>query len=628
MKERFNIRSAVAACHDAVMAGASFLLALYIRLGDEEIYLASDYALEGTLLFTGICFGVFNAMRLYRGLWRFASMRDIVMIVRAVSLAVLLFAVVMSIVTRLDHVPRSVFFINWMLLIGMLSVPRFVYRSLKDRTLFWEMTLEEKAKIPVLLIGATRLAEQFIQDMKRDPRTSYRVVGILDNDATQHHRLLERTRIYGNIETLPGVIETLNRKNAQPHKILIADNTLSGEQIQNIMQMADRAALPVARIPRLSEFQQHFDAQAQIQPIALEDLLGRPQNALDKKAMGALITGKRVFVTGAGGSIGSELVRQIASFDPKSLILLDSSEFNLYEIAREAGKRHNNIHATLGDVRDTALLNQQFSQHKPDIVFHAAAVKHVPIAEENAAETILTNIFGTKAVADACAAHKVGSMVLISTDKAVNPTSIMGATKKLAEVYCQTLARQKNIETCFVTVRFGNVLGSTGSVVPLFAEQIKAGGPITITHAEMTRYFMTIREAVELVLQAASIGTGMQDRRDHIFVLDMGKPIKILDLALQMLKLAGLKPNEDIAIRFTGLRPGEKLHEELFHTEESPEKTAHASIFLASSRTNDYSDFSLALEKLKAAAAARHDTEAVALLGSLVPEFKNLPNVA
>lgn len=628
MKERLNIRSVVAALHDAVMAAASFVLALYVRLGDDEIYLATDYVLEATLLFTGICVLVFNAMRLYRGLWRFASMRDIVMIVRAVSLSVLLFAVVMSFITRLDHVPRSVFFINWMLLIGMLTVPRLLYRSAKDRTLFWEMTLEEKAKIPVLLVGATRLAEQFIQDMRRDPRTSYRVVGILDNDATQHHRMLERTRIYGNIDALPQVLAMLHRKSASPHKILIADSTLSGEQIQSIMQMADAHALPVARIPRMSEFKQHFDAKAEVRPIALEDLLGRPQNALDKKAMAELITGKRVLVTGAGGSIGSELVRQIASYRPQALVLLDSSEFQLYEIAREAGRLHDDVRAVLGDVRDAALLNQLFSSHRPDIVFHAAAVKHVPIAEENPAEAILTNIFGTRAVADACAQHKVGSMVLISTDKAVNPTSVMGATKKLAESYCQALSRRPDAPTRFITVRFGNVLGSTGSVVPLFEEQIKAGGPLTVTHPEMTRYFMTIREAVELVLQAAAIGARMQDARGHIFVLDMGKPIKILDMALQMIRLAGLKPNEDIAIHFTGLRPGEKLHEELFYDAESPEKTAHASIFLASSRANDYSDFTLALEKLRAAAAARHDAEAVSLLMRLVPEFKNLSDVA
>jgi len=625
MSLSINKRSIIAACHDAVMAALSFTLSLYIRLGDEQLYLAKDYVAQGTILLTIISVAVFNFMQLYRGLWRFASMRDMVTIARAVSLAILIFAVCMFLLNRLEHVPRSVFFINWMLLICMLAVPRFAYRSIKDRRLFWEMTLEEKAKIPVLLIGATSLAEQFIQDMARDPRTSYRAVAILDNDPARHNRNLHRIRIFGAIDLLPELLQRLERKQQRPHKILVADSTLSGEDIRHIMQLADAAALPVARIPRLSDFKRHFDDKMDIQPIAIEDLLGRPQTTLDREAMKNLVSGKRVLVTGAGGSIGSELVRQIAGYAPASLTLLDASEYHLYEIARvTATEKLSNI---LGDIRDKELIAQIFSAHKPEVVFHAAAIKHVPIAEENPEEAILTNVFGTKIIADACIAHDVAHMVMISTDKAVNPTNVMGATKKLAESYCQSLARA-NSTTCFTTVRFGNVLGSTGSVVPLFQEQIRNGGPVTVTDPEVSRYFMTIREAVELVLQAAAIGSNMQDAREHIFVLDMGKAIKIADLARQMIRLAGLKPGQDIAIRYTGLRPGEKLHEELFHEAETLVKTPHASIFLASSRANDYSDFSMALEKLGSAAASRKKAQAVSLLKSMVPEFQPLPNVA
>lgn len=286
------------------------------------------------------------------------------------------------------------------------------------------------------------------------------------------------------------------------------------------------------------------------------------------------------------------------------------------------------VAAVLGDVRDARLLAQMFSLHTPDIVFHAAAIKHVPMAEDNPEEAILTNVIGSKLVAEACVAHTVGTMVLISTDKAVNPASIMGASKKLAEMVCQAPASPSAGTTKIITVRFGNVLGSTGSVVPLFQEQIARGGPLTVTHVEMTRYFMTIREAVELVLQAAAIGAGMHNVRAPIFVLDMGKPVRILDIAMQMIRLAGLKPYEDIAITITGLRPGEKLHEELFHAGETLEKTQNASIFLASSRGSDYSQLNLMLETLHSACRERNRGHVLRLLKQLVPEFQPLKHSA
>lgn len=628
MKFYLNKRSLIAALHDAMMAAASFAIALYVRLGDDQIHLVHPYLGVGTLIGVCICVAVFSAMRLYRGLWRFASMHDMMAIAKAVSLSMLIFAVAMFIYNRLEGVPRSVFFIQGMLLLCMLAGPRILYRSLKDRRLFWEMTLEEKAKIPVLLIGATSLAEQFIQDMQHDPRTAYQVVGILDNDASQHHRQLQRVQVYGAIALLPVMIAELARKGMKPHKILIADPRLSGEVIGHIIHLADAHAVPVARIPRLSDFKR--SEQADIQPIALEDLLGRPQMALDKEAMQKLIAGKRVLVTGAGGSIGGELVRQLAGYAPSCLILLDACELNLYQIQREikSSALQEKTISVLGDVRDERLVKHVFSTHAPEIVFHAAALKHVPMSEENPEETILTNLFGTRIVADACVQHDVPAMVLISTDKAVNPTNIMGATKRMAESYCHSLAKATPSKTRFITVRFGNVLGSTGSVVPLFAEQIAHGGPVTVTHPAITRYFMTIREAVELVVQAAAIGMQMPDARDHIFVLDMGNPIKILDLAEQMIRLAGAKPYEDIPIVFTGLRAGEKLHEELFHAGENQLKTPHASIFLASARANVYSDMAAKMDKLKSACCERRRAHALMLLHELVPEFQPLSEVA
>ncbi len=623
---RFNKRSLIAALHDATMAAASFIISLYIRLGQDDFYITDSYLYQATALFTCICVAVFASQRLYRGLWRFASMLDMVAIAKSATLAILIFAGCMFVFNRLDMIPRSALVINWMLLMIMLAAPRFAYRALKDRSLHWEMTLDEKAKIPVLLIGATGLAEQFIQDMSRDTRTLYQVVGLLDEDSNRKNRMIQRTRIYGAVESLEATVKKLDREGKKPHKILIADNALSGEQIQQIMKTADALALSVARIPRLSEFKQHFDEKLAVQPIAVEDLLGRPQTPLDKQAMSEFIRGKRVLITGAGGSIGSELCRQIACFAPAALTLLDSSEFSLYQIDREIGARIA-MTPILGDVRNAQQIAHVFDRIKPEIVFHAAAIKHVPLSESNPEEAILTNIFGTKTIADACVKHAVNYMVMISTDKAVNPTNIMGATKKIAESYCQSLGRTCN-QTHFVTVRFGNVLGSTGSVVPLFREQIESGGPVTVTHAEMTRYFMTIREAVALVLQAAVLGSTIQDKREHIFVLDMGKPVKIVDLAEQMIRLAGRKPYDDIAIIFTGLRPGEKLHEELFHEAEVMDKTGHASIFQANPRASDYAHLEQQLTALKMAAETRTCEQAISLLKALVPEYQPLLSAA
>ena len=621
MKLPRNHRNLIAASHDAVMAALSFILSVYIRLGTDQWWQPNDYMKFGVVIFTCICVSVFVSMRLYRGLWRFASMRDMITITRAVTFSILIFAVVMFLFNRLENMPRSLLFINWMLLLCMLAIPRFVYRSLKDRTLFWEMTLDEKAKISVLVVGANSLSEQFIQDMARNPRALYHVSAIIDNDPTQKNRTLERVPIYGGTDLLGTVIRKLERKGKRPQKIMLASPDLSREVIADIMAVADEFALPVARIPRLSDFKQHFDAQVEIQPIAVEDLLGRPQTSLNRDDMRRLIQGKRVLVTGAGGSIGSELVRQIIHYNPAKLTMLEMNELNLYQIDREIAGNIS-VESLLADVRNALHIKQIFTRTQPEIVFHAAAIKHVPIAEANPEEALLTNVFGTQVIADASIAHHVGSMVMISTDKAVNPTNVMGASKKLAESYCQALGQANPNVTSFITVRFGNVLGSTGSVVPLFEEQLAKGGPLTVTHRDMTRYFMTIREAVELVLQAAAIGTDMHERSEHIFVLDMGKPVKILDLAEQMVRLAGLKPYQDIAIEFTGLRPGEKLYEELFYKSENLVKTPHASILLANPRPVDITQVRRLLETLKAACAERNQPLALTMLQSLVPDYQ------
>jgi FlaA1/EpsC-like NDP-sugar epimerase len=364
-----------------------------------------------------------------------------------------------------------------------------------------------------------------------------------------------------------------------------------------------------------------------VRPIAIEDLLGRPQMPLDRDAMRAMVAGRRVAVTGAGGSIGSELVRQVAGFAPAELVLIEQSEFNLYTIEAEVRAAHAGLPcpAVLADVRDRRRIARLFETCRPEVVFHAAALKHVPLVELNPFEGVATNVGGTVNVADAAVAAGAGAVVVISTDKAINPTSVMGASKRIAERYCQALDLRGAAAggTRFVTVRFGNVLGSTGSVVPLFQRQIAAGGPVTVTHPEMRRYFMTTREAVELVLQAAALGLGDGAFGGKVFVLDMGEPVRILDLARQMIRLSGLRPDADIEIAFIGLRPGEKLFEELFHAGEDTVPTDVDGILLAAPMAGDVDALAPDLAALAAACAA---ADAAALFGGirhLVPEFRS-----
>jgi FlaA1/EpsC-like NDP-sugar epimerase len=622
---RFN-RNLIAAMHDAVMAAASFQLAVWIRLGDGQMDLAHDYLRYGTALFTCICMTVFIAIRLYRGLWRYASMRDLITITKAVSLSILIFAVVMFVINRLEGIPRSVLFINWMLLLGMLGGPRFVYRALKDRSLSWSMSLHEKAKIPVLLLGATDNAERFIRDMTRDAEALYQPVAIVDEDLNHKGRTIHHVPIYSR--SLPKIVSKLTTQGQRPQKIILTDPRISGEAVQKLLEISDSLGIPLARLPKSGEMRIGLSDKPDVQPIAVEDVLGRAQNVLDRGSMQRLIEGETVLVTGAGGTIGGELSRQIAGFKPTQLILLDAAEFNLYQIDREMRAVYPTlpIHTVLGDVRDPKHIAHLFESYKPTLIFHAAAIKHVPLSEINVEEAILTNVFGTINVAEACREYGSKAMVMISTDKAVNPTNVMGASKRLAETACQLLGEDRKSDTQYLTVRFGNVLGSTGSVVPLFQEQLAKGGPITVTHPEMTRYFMTVREAVELVLQAATLGVGMKDRRECIFVLDMGKPVKIVDLARQMIRLAGMTPDEDIDIVFTGLRPGEKLYEELFYSNENLAKTAHESITLAAPKHADIKLLRTGMEKLLAACRERDNVEARRLLKTLVPEFTPAEN--
>jgi O-antigen biosynthesis protein WbqV len=626
-----NGRAFFAFLHDVGMAALSFALALYLRIGDDIVNYEPRLTVLYGVVFTCIAAAVFLLTGLYRGIWRYASLPDLYSITRAVTLTVLIFLPVMFVFTRLEVLPRSMLPINWLVLVALLGAPRLGYRLFKDRGLDHILERDSVASVPVLLISTKDGADTFIRETVRDRNALYRVVGILADTPSRVGRQIYGVPVLGTIDQLDAVVARLDRRGDRPQKLVIAGQSLAGQEVRRLLDRADALAIPLARLPRLTEFRQSLgDVARKVEPIALEDLLGRPQAVLDREAMGRLIEGRRVMVTGAGGTIGSELARQIAAFEPSRLILVDNSEFLLYAIDGELRERHLSLQIVplLGDVRDRSRVDAVMAAEAPELVFHAAALKHVPMVESNPVEGVLTNVIGSRNVAEAARAHGAALAVMISTDKAVNPASVMGATKRLAESICQALdlqeARRPSSRTRFVTVRFGNVLGSTGSVVPLFTRQLAAGGPLTVTHPEVSRFFMTVREAVELVLEASAARPQPEDAdsRGKIFVLDMGEPVKIVDLARQMIRLAGLRPGRDIRLEFTGLRPGEKLHEELFHDAESPMRTNNPALRLAAPRTADYAVLARSIDELEEQARAGHEARVLDLLHRLIPEYR------
>lgn len=617
-------RARIAFAHDVIMAAASFPLSLYLRMGDSIFVWADRYIWQGTAIFTCIAAVVFLFSRLYRGIWRYASINDLVALTKATTIIILVFVPLMFIVTRLELVPRSLPLINWFVLLAMLGGPRFFYRLLKDRKLNNVLSRRDPDRVPILLVGAGDGAELFLRELKRDADAPYQVLGILDEKGTRVGREIHNIPVVGTVDSLK---EVMRDSPVPPQRLVITKQTLDGELVRRVVEVAEAHGLTVSRAPKLTELSAGVETnRLAIRPVAVEDLLGRPQQPLDRDAMTAMVRGRRVLVTGAGGTIGSELVRQIAEKEPASITLFDASEYQLYLIDMELSERFPDLprEAVLGDVRDRERVMEAMARIRPELVFHAAALKHVPMVEANPVEGVLTNALGSRIVADSCRATGVDCMVQISTDKVVNPTNVMGATKRIAEAYIQALDPVSRAEgsTRFVVVRFGNVLGSTGSVVPLFQRQLEAGGPLTVTHPEVTRFFMTVREAVELVLQAAVVGVEDADAAGRIFVLDMGQPIKVMDLARQMIRLAGLRPDKDIKIAVTGLRPGEKLFEELLHGGEERLPTRAPGMTLAAPRHGNLADMDQALSALETAARERRRDKVLSKIQTLVPEYE------
>jgi len=601
-------RAAVVA-HDLVMVGLAWLAAGWIihRGGlygvVDSLPLFSEMVL--VLAVQGL---VLWSTGLYKGLWRFASFPDLWNIARASLFGTILIITALTIFygTEVRNVLISVMIYPAILLLA-LGLPRMCYRFWKDSR------MPNRGKIAgqqrVLVLGAGRSGALLERELRH--RGASDVVGFLDDDTRLRGAQVHGVPVLGTIDQLPRVAMEVGADLA-----IIAMPSANNQQMQRVVEICEKSDIEFRTLPTLNELGSKATRIDDLKRVVIDDLLGREPVSLVWDSIREGLAGKRVMITGGGGSIGSELCRQIARLNPVELIVIDNSEYALYRIDHELQSEFQDLifYSVLGDICDSATVEKVVGEYKPDMIFHAAAYKHLPILQTQVREAFRNNVLGTMRLAEAAERHRVGTFVLISTDKAVNPANIMGGTKRVAEMYCQNMNARSH--TRYITVRFGNVLNSNGSVVPLFKEQIAKGGPVTVTHPEISRYFMTISEASQLIMQAAVLGSG-----GEIYVLDMGEPVKITYLAEQLIRLSGKEPGRDIQIVYTGLRPGEKLFEELFHELEPYEQTQHEKIFLAHPRQADWGDLSSDLRAAEIA-VKRYDTKKLKeILLRLVPEL-------
>lgn len=598
--------------HDLLMVPVAWLGAYWLRFNldgiPEEFLTSALQWLPWVLVVQG---GMFWYFGLYRGVWRFASMPDLLRIVKATLAGVAITAAAIFFMNRLQGVPRSVFVLEAILLVLLLGSPRFVYRWIKDRRLYGGGVKN------VLIVGAGRAGEMLVRDLLRDPNPVYRPVGFIDDDPAKRGKDIHGVRVAGTCDDIAAAADA-----CAAEQLLIALPSASSRQMQRIVEKCEASGRPFRALPRLQDLVTGQIGIKDLREVKIEDLLGREAVSLDWASITRGVRGKTVLVTGGGGSIGSELCRQIARLQPAHLLIFEQSEFNLYSIELELRRTFPQLHLTalLGDITDAVAVERLLDSQHPEMIFHAAAYKHVPLLEHQVRSAVRNNVLGTRTLAELAVRHGCATFVMISTDKAVNPANIMGMTKRVAEIYCQNQSARST--THFITVRFGNVLGSAGSVIPLFQKQIAAGGPVTVTHPEITRFFMTIPEAAQLILQAGAMGQG-----GEIYVLDMGEPVRIAYLAEQLILLSGKKPAEDIEIVYTGLRPGEKLYEELFHESEKLAGTRHPKILLSTSRITDFAELERSLDRLADACADPDPNVIYRLLCDLVPEHQSQPPV-
>lgn len=555
---------------------------------------------------------IFCLLGLYRGIWRFSSLPDLFRILKAVFLEVALLGVGLSIYNQMEGVPGAVLVLYVFVSLVLVSAPRFFYRFWKERV------LKEADLQRALIVGAGVAGEMLVRDLQSDfAAAKYIPIAFVDDNPLKRRCEIRGVRVVGQVADIGRLVEELNIA-----VVLIAIPSATDAQMRTILEHCERSHVHFLTLPSLKEMLVCQVSGGSLRDVSIKDILGREPVRLNWTAISESLREKCILVTGGGGSIGSELCKQVARIKPKRLIIFDQSEFNLYRLDSElkALMPILNYEVILGDITDYPVVLRCMQNFQPDVIFHAAAYKHVPLLEKQVQQAVTNNIIGTKIVAEAAIACGVERFVLISTDKAVNPENVMGATKRAAEILCQHF---NNIsDTRFMTVRFGNVLDSAGSVVPVFRAQIQAGGPVTVTHREVSRYFMTIPEACQLIMKAETIGNG-----GEIFVLDMGEPIKIAYLAEQMILLSGKQPNVDIAIEYIGLRPGEKMQEELFYKEEALMGTGYEKLLLAKAPDYNREMFLETLEALIQACGDGDDARVTAKLCQVVPELQRSKKV-
>jgi FlaA1/EpsC-like NDP-sugar epimerase len=553
----------------------------------------------------------------YAGIIRHTSIEDAILILKAVFTGTLGAVVVSGMIRNtlgFEHVfnlSASILIIDFFICLFWMVILRFFVKS------FYESFINQfKPTIGVLIYGAGYTGMLTKNVFQTDRSTNYKILGFIDDNESKIGKTIEGIKVF----SLPEVLDKFVGSN-EGLEVIMAINNMSAKSKRKISDIFLDRGVVVKALPPVDKWVEGEFAMNQIHNVKIEDLLGREVIQMNNKRIGEEISGKVILVTGAAGSIGSEIVRQLIAYFPAKLVLVDQAESALYDLEYElAGKVPANVQmiVNVADVSDTRRISKIFKNHRPDIIFHAAAYKHVPLMENNPYEAIKTNVIGTRILAELASELGVDKFVMVSTDKAVNPTNVMGATKRLAEMYTQSMNQLEGVKTKFIATRFGNVLGSNGSVIPLFKKQIERGGPVTVTHPEITRYFMTIPEACELVLEAATMGQG-----GEVFVFDMGESVKIIDLAKKMITLSGLRVDKDIEIKYTGLRPGEKLYEELLNNDENTLPTHHPKILIAEVNTPSYAYMEVATNDLNHLLSSGNNNSIVAKIKEIIPEYKS-----
>ncbi len=610
-----NPRIILAFFYDALVVVGAFWGAVFLRFDTVEPALVNNLSFN-RFFFIAVFIHLFSFILngLYKGVWRFSSMFDLLRVIKASVAGTVTSLVACFLMIRLEGVPRSLFLIHFLLLVVGLGGGRFIYRFLKDHLAHRRgiASAEGGAVKRVLIVGAGRAGEKLLRDINATPYLNLKVVGFIDDDRFKVNALIHNVKVLGNSEIIEKLIRELS-----VDKVFIAIPSATGEDVKRIVNQCNKTKVEVKILPKMDQLLSNQVELSLLRNLNIEDLLGREQVSLDTAGLSEMIEGKVVLVTGAGGSIGSELCTQLARFEPSKIILADACELFMYELEMKLKEAFPSLMfiPKMIDVRNRLKVEEMFEAYRPELVFHAAAYKHVPMMEHNPSEAISTNVLGTKIVSETALKYQAERFVLISTDKAVNPTNVMGASKRIAEIVLTDLASRSEY-TKFMSVRFGNVLGSNGSVIPLFRKQIEERKNLTVTHPDIVRYFMSIPEACQLVLQAGALGHG-----GEIFVLDMGEPVRIVDLAREMIRLAGMEEGRDLQIVYSGLRPGEKLYEELFSEQEHSMETCHSKIKKARFRPVSQS-FYQNLDQL-INSSSEQESAILYLIKEIVPEFNH-----